>query len=274
MRRIGDIHVFEDDAFLRFMRRASGFTVLAGIAAAVVWGLGMSALHRVLGAPVVPFELGAMFGAWGNGVLGVEGGQKFQLWWWILLVLVPLTSLGLHELVHAFFFSQFAPPGSRVTFGSNWEMGMIYASAEGIMYTRDQYLVIALAPSIVVSLLLMVLGMGLRWPLWTVIVVTVHLTGCSGDWGYVRAIRNDPAIAYCEDTSYGVAFYGIDHVISRPTLHTRAEGSAGARGVARADEAAGVAGAAGADGVEAGRCPASLSGDDRGFTVVEGGRRS
>ena len=138
-----------------------------------------------------------MFGAWGNGVLGVEGGQKFQLWWWILLVLVPLASLGLHELVHAFFFSQFAPPGSRVTFGSNWEMGMIYASAEGIMYTRDQYLVIALAPSIVVSLLLMVLGMGLRWPLWTVIVVTVHLTGCSGDWGYVRAIRNDPAIAYC-----------------------------------------------------------------------------
>ena len=140
------------------MRRASGFTVLAGIAAAVVWGLGMSALHRVLGAPVVPFELGAMFGAWGNGVLGVEGGQKFQLWWWILLVLAPLASLGLHELVHAFFFSQFAPPGSRVTFGSNWEMGMIYASAEGIMYTRDQYLVIALAPSIVVSLLLMVLG--------------------------------------------------------------------------------------------------------------------
>ena len=84
---------------------------------------------------------------------------------------------------------------------------MLYASAEGVVYGRAQYLTIALAPSVVVTLLLMAVGLGLRWPLWTILVVVVHLSGCTGDWGYVRAIVRNPAIAFCEDTSYGVAFY-------------------------------------------------------------------
>lgn len=204
---MGDIHVFEDEPFLRFARRASGLVVLGGVLAAALWGAAMSALHAVAGAPVVPFELGAMFGEWGNRLLGVEGGQGFTVWWWVLLVAVSAASFALHELVHAFFFKQYAPPGTRVTFGSNLGMGMLYASAEGVVYGRVQYLTIALAPSVVVTLLLMAVGLGLRWPLWTILVVVVHLSGCTGDWGYVRAIVRNPAIAFCEDTSYGVAFY-------------------------------------------------------------------
>ena len=202
--------MFEDEAFLRFMRRASAAVALAGLGAAALWGLAMVALRDVLGAPVVPFELGAVLGSLGNRIMGSEGGQGFKIWWWILLAVVPIASLGAHELVHAFFFKQYAPPGTRVSFGSNAGMGMLYASAEGVLYTRGQYLVIALAPSIVVSLLIIALGMGLRWPLWTFIVATAHLVGCTGDWGYARAIVANPAIAYCEDTSYGVAFFEED----------------------------------------------------------------
>lgn len=208
MRKIGDIHVFEDEVFLRSMRRASAAVALAGLGAAALWGLAMVALHGVFGAPVVPFELGAVLGSLGNRIMGVASAQGFKIWWWILLAVVPVASLGLHEFVHAFLFKQYAPPGTHVAFGSNADMGMLYASAEGVLYTRGQYLVIALAPSIVVSLLLIAVGVGLRWPLWTFIVVTAHLVGCTGDWGYVRAILKDPAIAYCEDTSYGVAFFG------------------------------------------------------------------
>lgn len=212
--------MFEDEAFLRFMRRASAAVALAGLGAAALWGLAMVALRDVLGAPVVPFELGAVLGSLGNRIMGSEGGQGFKIWWWILLAVVPIASLGAHELVHAFFFKQYAPPGTRVSFGSNAGMGMLYASAEGVLYTRGQYLVIALAPSIVVSLLIIALGMGLRWPLWTFIVATAHLVGCTGDWGCVRAIVADPAIAWCEDTSYGVAFFGED----RPGGFTVVEG--------------------------------------------------
>ena len=212
--------MFEDEAFLRSMRRASAAVALAGLGAAALWGLAMVALRDVLGAPVVPFELGAVLGSLGNRIMGSEGGQGFKIWWWILLAVVPIASLGAHELVHAFFFKQYAPPGTRVSFGSNAGRGMLYASAEGVLYTRGQYLVIALAPSIVVSLLIIALGMGLRWPLWTFIVATAHLVGCTGDWGYVRAIVADPAIAWCEDTSYGVAFFGED----RPGGFTVVEG--------------------------------------------------
>ena len=212
--------MFEDEAFLRFMRRASAAVALAGLGAAALWGLAMVALRDVLGAPVVPFELGAVLGSLGNRIMGSEGGQGFKIWWWILLAVVPIASLGAHELVHAFFFKQYAPPGTRVSFGSNAGMGMLYASAEGVLYTRGQYLVIALAPSIVVSLLIIALGMGLKWPLWTFIVATAHLVGCTGDWGYARAIVADPAIAWCEDTSYGVAFFGED----RPGGFTVVEG--------------------------------------------------
>lgn len=202
--------MFGDEAFLRSMRRASAAVALAGLGAAALWGLAMVALRDVLGAPVVPFELGAVLGPLGNRIMGAEGGQGFKIWWWVLLAVVPIASLGAHELVHAFFFKQYAPPGTRVSFGSNAGMGMLYASAEGVLYTRGQYLVIALAPSIVVSLLIIALGMGLKWPLWTFIVATAHLVGCTGDWGYARAIVADPAIAWCEDTSYGVAFFGED----------------------------------------------------------------
>lgn len=212
--------MFEDEAFLRFMRRASAAVALAGLGAAALWGLAMVALRDVLGAPVVPFELGAVLGSLGNRIMGSEGGQGFKIWWWILLAVVPIASLGAHELVHAFFFKQYAPPGTRVSFGSNAGMGMLYASAEGVLYTRGQYLVIALAPSIVVSLLIIALGMGLRWPLWTFIVATAHLVGCTGDWGYARAIVANPAIEWCEDTSYGVAFFGED----RPGGFTVVEG--------------------------------------------------
>lgn len=212
--------MFEDEAFLRSMRRASAAVALAGFGAAALWGLAMVALRDVLGAPVVPFELGAVLGSLGNRIMGAEGGQGFKIWWWVLLAVVPIASLGAHELVHAFFFKQYAPPGTRVSFGSNAGMGMLYASAEGVLYTRGQYLVIALAPSIVVSLLIIALGMGLRWPLWTFIVATAHLVGCTGDWGYARAIVADPAIAWCEDTSYGVAFFGED----RPGGFTVVEG--------------------------------------------------
>lgn len=202
--------MFGDEAFLRSMRRASAAVALAGLGAAALWGLAMVALRDVLGAPVVPFELGAVLGPLGNRIMGAEGGQGFKIWWWVLLAVVPIASLGAHELVHAFFFKQYAPPGTRVSFGSNAGMGMLYASAEGVLYTRGQYLVIALAPSIVVSLLIIALGMGLRWPLWTFIVATAHLVGCTGDWGYARAIVANPAIEWCEDTSYGVAFFGED----------------------------------------------------------------
>ena len=39
-------------------------------------------------------------------------------------------------------------------------------------------------------------------------VAAIHLCGCAGDWYYVRTICRNPAIAYCEDTTWGVRLFG------------------------------------------------------------------
>lgn len=217
------------------MRAMSAGVLVAGVAAAVLWALVMTALRELFSAPVVPFELGSVLGSLGDRLMGLEASEHgVDLRWWAsLLLAIPVTFL-IHEVVHALFFRHYAPPGVRITFGSNLKMGMIYASAEGVVYPRDAYLIIALAPSVVVTLLVLVLGIGIKWPLWTILVATAHLSGCTGDWGYVRAIAADPAITYCEDTSWGVSFYGVDErrrprrgSSSRPTTASRPSGPKG-----------------------------------------------
>ncbi len=265
MRKIADIHVFEDGDFLARMRAMSAAVLAAGVLAAILWALAMTALREFLDAPVTPFELGAVLGSLGDRLMGVEGGGRgVDIRWWISLAVAIPAMFAIHELVHAMFFRYYAPPGARVAFGSNLEMGMIYASADGVVYPRDAYLVIALAPSLIVTLLAIVLGIGFRWPLWTIVVATAHLSGCTGDWGYVRAIRSDPTIAYCEDTAWGVSFYDAGR-------RRRPHGSPSEARVAP------MTGEADAPSSELGSAHAPRhAGPGRGasgFSVVEGGRR-
>lgn len=184
MRKIADIHVFEDEGFLARMRSLSATVLMAGVLTAILWALAMVALREFFDAPVTPFELGAVLGSLGDRLMGVEDtGRGVDIRWWISLVVAIPATFAIHELVHALFFRHYAPPGAQITFGSNLKMGMIYASAEGVVYPRDAYLVIALAPSVIVTLLVVVLGIGFRWPLWTIVVATAHLSGAPGIGG-------------------------------------------------------------------------------------------
>lgn len=199
MKKIDDIHTFEDGLFHDKMVRISLIMVVAGILAALAW-LAFS-LVFIPHSPAFEFE-------WMIPGLGEGGAPGRYVAWALALLAGCLVPLPVHELVHAVLFKLFAPAGSRVTFGVNWRAGMIYACAEGVVYTRRQYEAIALAPAVVVTGALVVLGVALRWPLWTIVVATAHLCGCAGDIAYVDTIRRNPLITHCEDTSFGVSFYG------------------------------------------------------------------
>ena len=123
---------------------------------------------------------------------------------------LPATfvSFALHECVHALFFKVFGPSGSHVTFGWNLDAAMIYACAEGIVYSRERYLAIVLAPTIIVMSAAFVLGAFSGYSLASWVVCVLHLSGCTGDWFYARAIVSDPRIRWCEDEAWGVRFYG------------------------------------------------------------------
>lgn len=193
MVKIGEIRIFEDERFRARMVRASGAVVALGLAACAAW----YALASFTSLPLPPIEPVA------GGTDGVPGVGA----WLAALAAGTLAPLGVHELVHAALFKLFAPPGTHVGFGADLQQGMLYAAAEGVVYTRRSYLVIALAPTFVVTACLVGVGAALAWPLWTLVTVSVHLAGCTGDWGYARAIRRDRSIAYCEDASWGVAFF-------------------------------------------------------------------
>lgn len=201
MKKIDDIYTFEDAAFHEKMLRISLFALVAGVVAALAW----LAFSLVLAPHSPAFEL-----EWIVSDPGEGGAPHRSLIWPCSLIAGCILPLIVHELVHAALFRAFAPAGSHVTFGANWRMGMIYACAEGMVYTRRQYIAIALAPALVVTGALICLGAILRWPLWTIIVATAHLSGCAGDIAYVDIIRRNPLITHCEDTSFGVSLYGKD----------------------------------------------------------------
>jgi hypothetical protein len=79
------------------------------------------------------------------------------------LVLVFLL-LSLHELCHGLAFQLF---GVRPRYGINLSKGVAYASASDHYLTRDAYLIVAMAPLVVISLLTVTLmaltGGGLRF---------------------------------------------------------------------------------------------------------------
>ena len=193
MKEIGDIHVFEDRDFLRGVSVASLVVVLLGCLAGVAWYALVEVAGETLGRELSAFEIG-----WGT--------LFSQPAWWVALVAAIILMFIAHELVHGFFFKQFAPQGAHVTYGANWSMGMFYASAEGVVYTRGQYEAIIIAPTIVVTFALVAIGCGLKWPLWTIILATIHLSGCTGDWGYLWELHKNPDVTHCEDTSFGVRF--------------------------------------------------------------------
>ena len=193
MKKIDGIHTFEDEAFLARIARASFAVMLAAAAVCAAWWV----CSLLPGSPVPAFELASLVHA------------PSKLGWLLALAAGVLVSLVAHEAVHAAVFKLFAPKGSRITFGANWRCGMLFACADGIVYTRRQYLAIVLAPTLVVTLALVAAGALVSWPLWTLVVVALHLSGCVGDWAYAAHIAADPAIAYCEDTEWGVQFYGV-----------------------------------------------------------------
>ncbi len=198
MHEISNIHAFEDERFLH--------ACLVGSAAVLAVGAALGLLLFL----VLPLSAAAPGGMSAGGELVrlmAAGGWSLPAWLVGMLVLFA-ASLALHEGVHGMFFKLLAPAGSRVAFGFNRETAMLYACAEGIVYARWRYLLIIVAPTVLVTALLAAIGIAGGYPLACFLVGALHLAGCAGDWYYAWRIVCDRAILACEDTAWGVRFLG------------------------------------------------------------------
>lgn len=170
MNEISNIHAFEDEDFLH---------------ACFVWGMVVVGVFAVCLVPVF-----MLLGGPADLDAADAGGWMAVVGWIVGLAAISMASFAVHELVHGVFFKLLAPAGAKVTFGANRETAMIYACAEGVVTA-------ALALGFAFS----------GYPLLCYLAAGLHLSGCVGDWYYVRTILRDRRIVACEDTSFGVRFF-------------------------------------------------------------------
>ena len=94
----------------------------------------------------------------------------------------------MHELIHGMFFKLFGPAGAHVKFGCNMSVGALYATAPHVVYGSIQFLVIILAPLVIVSALCLGLTVFFDSSLLLLLVFVVHISGCAGDVMFAQEI--------------------------------------------------------------------------------------
>jgi hypothetical protein len=162
---------------------------IVGVFAFVIFGLIFSSLAASLGK--LPAQMEFRFG------LGEAG---------ILIGAVLLTFV-LHELTHGWAMQMF---GARPQYGVLWKSMMFYATSPGYAYGRNDFLVISLAPFVVLSALA-VLGMWmLQGTLWVAlfgVCGVFNASGAIGDMWITLIVLRYPTTAYIMDERDGVRVF-------------------------------------------------------------------
>ena len=96
----------------------------------------------------------SLMGAWWVFVLRVRGsianGFGVDWPWWLWLMLIFLISIPLHEFIHGLAIRR---AGHKPRYGMMLSKGAFYATADNALFWRDDFIFIALAPLIGITLL-------------------------------------------------------------------------------------------------------------------------
>jgi hypothetical protein len=123
----------------------------------------------------------------------------------IVMLFAPL--LLLHEACHGLAFRLV---GAHPRYGAKMvatHLPVLYTTAPGEWLTRNQYMVVGAAPTVLIHLagvLLMLPPAPLRWLL--VVPLALHLGGCVGDWWVLTALARLPAATLIEDSQEGFRY--------------------------------------------------------------------
>ncbi len=123
-----------------------------------------------------------MIGAWQVGTERIGAvvlmSATFLGFFASLTVLIPI-----HEAIHAAAYKWAGAP--QVSFGSNWKKIYFYAAADRFVADSNSFRIIALAPFIVIStvliLLILIIPIWWQWLLWGTLLI--HTGACAGDFG-------------------------------------------------------------------------------------------
>jgi hypothetical protein len=138
--------------------------------------------------------------------LGKAGGS-FQIGVLDVLVVLAVTSILVvaHEGIHAAVMFLF---GARPRFGTvlvGRVMPALFTTSDGHRFSRGQYVAVACAPAIVISLLGFMAGFSI-WGSFLILPLAIHLGGCVGDGFAIWRVLREPPGTQCEDLKDGIRF--------------------------------------------------------------------
>jgi len=123
-----------------------------------------------------------------------------------LAVVLVIVMLSLHELCHGLAFQAF---GARPRYGINLRKAVAYARADQYYLPRNAYLVVALAPLVVISILTVILmgvtGGGLRFIIG--LMGAANAGGATGDLWFTLVCLRYPKHLLVRDFGDGAELY-------------------------------------------------------------------
>ena len=138
--------------------------------------------------------------------VSIKGGGGLLLWFAINIVSYILI-LPIHELVHAAVFILW---GGKPYFGTKMPYAL-YCGARKQLFRRNQYLVVGLAPLVVITLAGIIFTLvSPALASYIIFAIVGNISGAAGDlWVAWRLLRLPPSILV-EDTEAGYRAWGID----------------------------------------------------------------
>ena len=139
--------------------------------------------------------------------------SSFELAGWELLIAIIATlaltgaALVIHEWIHALAVKR---TGGRPTYGAKIigkVMPVFYVTSEGQLFTRKQFIAVALAPLIVLSTGFAVSIAAVPFGGWLVLPAALHTGGCVGDIVMAWKAWREPPGTLVEDRIAGLRFY-------------------------------------------------------------------
>jgi len=130
-----------------------------------------------------------------------------RVWDVFLVALIFVVFIGLHELIHGAFFWIFSHSRPRFGIGG----GYAFAAAPGWFFPRGQYLIVALAPLVILSLLGMALVaiVPVTGVTGILLGMVTNASGAVGDmWIVYRLLREGNNIVV-EDLGDGIKIYAL-----------------------------------------------------------------
>lgn len=122
------------------------------------------------------------------------------------IVGIPFGTIVMHELVHGIAFAAF---GGSPRYGMKFTylLPIAYATAPGDRFSRNDFVVIGLAPLVMIDLIgLMILAIAPHFA-WVGWVVVLNTAGAIGDIWIVALLLRSPPSIQIEDREDGIAIY-------------------------------------------------------------------